>query len=61
MFVRNTSLTIRKRIFKDSGILLYTRFFIVPTRLNSHRSEMARDVQNLLDLRFVKPSNLARA
>lgn len=61
MFVRNTSFTIRKRIFKDSGIFLYTRFFIVATRLDSYRTEIARNVQDLLDLRLVKASDPARA
>ena len=61
MFVRNTSFTIRKRIFKDSGIFLHTRFFIVATRLDSDRTEIARNVQDLLDLRFVKASDPARA
>lgn len=64
MFVKKSSynsLAIRKRIFKLSGILLNTRFFIIATRLNSNRSEIARNLQNLLHLRFVKASYPTRS
>lgn len=60
MFVRNTPLAIRKRILKDSRVFLSTRFFIIATRLNSNRSKIAWDVQDLLHLRLVETSNPAR-
>ena len=60
MFVRNTPLAIRKRILKDSRVFLSTRFFIIATRLNSNRSKIAWDVQDLFHLRLVETSNPAR-